>query len=427
MPRRSGDVATADVDVRPAQARNVLGAEHEIETTTEGITVDQQRPTAAANGGDRERGGEDRGTRPAASANDRHSRAAAAACLQRPPPPLRAPGPATPRRPARTRRGPHRWRPRAARPAAAVRPGRRRGRCRAVAALPGCSGARRPRRARRPAPRPISRRAWGGSNTLSISQPAAAARRSTPSRRSASDIITSPRLPALTAVPCRGAVAALPPNPARRRLVARDPLPGRQPSRPKRWARVAPSSERTSRRQPNAQPGAVASPDGERPAGAAPVQALPFGEQLGAATLAAGAPNLARSGLMSPSSSPSRLRSGSPCVGAMSFSVATREPGTGEGSCELWIDRADVDNLGSGNTARTVSVGALCEARGPGDPHSRAGGDRGRGVGRTRDGPRQGGLAGAVGGSAPGGRAEPVPGRIRTTTTVAVTELQCAP
>ena len=80
MPRRSGDVAAADVDVRPAQARNVLGAEHEIETTTEGITVDQQRPAAAANGGDRERGGEDRGTRPAASANDRHSRSAAAAC-----------------------------------------------------------------------------------------------------------------------------------------------------------------------------------------------------------------------------------------------------------------------------------------------------------------------------------------------------------
>src|SRR5690348_12663047 len=62
-----------------------------------------------------------------------------------------------------------------------------------------------------------------------------------------------------------------------------------------------------------------------------------------------------------------------------------------------------------------------------GDPHSRAGGDRGCEGAQTRDGPRQGGLAGAVGSSAPGGRAEPVPGRIRTTPTVAVTELQCAP
>src|SRR6059058_513686 len=70
------------------------------------------------------------------------------------------------------------------------------------------------------------------------------------------------------------------------------------------------------------------------------------------------------------------------------------------------------------------------EAWNPGDPHSRAGGERG---GPTiwrhwpRDGPRQGGLAGAVGGSAPGGRAEPLPGHIRTTSTVAVAELQCAP
>jgi hypothetical protein len=63
-------VPAADVDLGPAQARDVLGTEHEIEPAAERIAVDQQRPAAVAHRRDRERGGEDRGTCPAATAHD---------------------------------------------------------------------------------------------------------------------------------------------------------------------------------------------------------------------------------------------------------------------------------------------------------------------------------------------------------------------
>jgi len=71
-------VAAADVDRGPAQALDLLGAEHQVEPAAERVAVDQQRSVAAAHGCDRERGGEDRGTRAAAPAHDRDGRAAAA-------------------------------------------------------------------------------------------------------------------------------------------------------------------------------------------------------------------------------------------------------------------------------------------------------------------------------------------------------------
>ncbi len=86
-----------------------------------------------------------------------------------------------------------------------------------------------------------------------------------------------------------------------------------------------------------------------------------------------------------------------------------------------------------------VGEGRACRCQGTGseDVAVRFGGERGpppdgprsRGSPNngSRDGPRQGGLAGAVIGSAPGGRAEPGSGRIRTVTTVAVVQRRRAP
>ena len=54
-------------------------------------------------------------------------------------------------------------------------------------------------------------------------------------------------------------------------------------------------------------------------------------------------------------------------------------------------------------------------------------GQMSRKAARKCDDPRQGGLAGVVSGSAPGGRAEPSPDVVRAGTTIAVQRPQCAP
>ena len=71
------------------------------------------------------------------------------------------------------------------------------------------------------------RRAWSGSSTRSISQPAAAASRSTPSRRSGSDIITSPRPPGWRCAGFGAPGAARPrPVPALPMVGTAQPAPG---------------------------------------------------------------------------------------------------------------------------------------------------------------------------------------------------------
>jgi hypothetical protein len=69
--------ATAQLQLRPAQAADVLGAEQEVEAAAQRVAVDQQRPAAVAHGGHRDRGGQHRSTRPAAPADHGQHRAAA--------------------------------------------------------------------------------------------------------------------------------------------------------------------------------------------------------------------------------------------------------------------------------------------------------------------------------------------------------------
>ena len=253
------------------------------------------------------------------------------------------------------------------------------------------------------------RRAWGGSSTRSISQPAAAARRSTPSRRSGSDIITSPRPPGSG---CGG----------RSPRVAAAPVLGAA-------ARCGsmPSAAAGSRGAGALRGAAAIGPNVRLACGAA------AGTRRAAlrgrccrrgGPLAATQPRAVRS--TSPSSSPPRCDLARPPVGRChsAWRCRDRERGRIMGA----VDRPQRwGQLGSRNVVAAVSVGALWKREIRGPPLARGRGARRRWRRRTRDDPRQGGLAGAVGGSAPGGRAEPLPGRIRTTPTVAVTELQCAP
>ena len=174
VPRRGGNVAAADVDRGPAQALDLLGAEHQVEPAAERVAVDQQRSVAAAHGRDRECGGEDRGARAAASAHDRDGRAAAAPRGERlrrlgehPDQPGLAIGQRDDVRGADRDRVPPdlRWR---------LGHARRPARCRAAAGPPGRNGAPHPRRARPRAPRP--------SPAAPGADPAPAASRSPPPR-----------------------------------------------------------------------------------------------------------------------------------------------------------------------------------------------------------------------------------------------------
>ncbi len=69
MQRRGAHPAVADRQLRPAQPGLLLQPDHQIEAAAERVAVDQQRGLPGSRGGQRDRGGEHRGTRPTAAAD----------------------------------------------------------------------------------------------------------------------------------------------------------------------------------------------------------------------------------------------------------------------------------------------------------------------------------------------------------------------
>ena len=250
VPRRGGNVAAADVDRGPAQAFDLLGAEHQVEPAAERVAVDQQRSVAAAHGRDRECGGEHRGPCAAAPAHDRDGRAAATSRRER----LRRLGehpdqPGLAIRQGHDVRGADRHRVPPDR-AVAARPAPPPVRCRAAAGLPGRSGGPHPHRAR-----PRERRPSPGAPGA---DPAPAASRSPPprpagARRRGDRARTSSRARARPVRDAPGAGLRTLPGPGPHR---RHPWSGRAQPAHEVTAGARASPPRRNARRPAAGPGA---------------------------------------------------------------------------------------------------------------------------------------------------------------------------
>ena len=249
--------------------------------------------------------------------------------------------------------------------------------------------------------------------------PAPGASRSPPRRRGGahrrggrrSDIITSPRLPESDGGPVSGCGG----RPARRTLHApprrSDPLPGRRHRRrpkgvgPGRVAQRSAADPRRAVPRRTRRSGAVASSRGVTRGG------LPGGTGSGSTWRRSARRGAAAGRRHAVRAWWARLTLRDPVrchrhphppgcdlarpVSGRCHSAWRRRAGNGEGSCELWIDRADVDNLGSRKRGCTVSVGALCKREDQGTPtRARAGNEGDEGVGPDAGRPPPGGIGG---------------------------------